>query len=120
MANRWKFFHKSIHLGTDIARYSVGMVLKHMEQCGVTIHPNLLLSAVQADGFDLVSSWGDKTYHMEGDSLVLVCGSVPQHDLYDQLKADNSISQVYVAGAAWTPRRMAEASSHGASIGLVI
>ncbi|MCP5194714.1 MAG: FAD-dependent oxidoreductase [Pseudomonadales bacterium] len=116
-----EIFHKSVHLGTDIARYSVGMVLKHMEQCGVTIHPNLLLSAVQADGFDLVSSWGDKTYHMEGfDSLVLVCGSVPQHDLYDQLKADNSISQVYVAGAAWTPRRMAEASSHGASIGLVI
>ncbi len=114
-------FSKSVHLGSDIARYSIGMVLKHMEQCGVKVHPNLLLSEVQADGFDLVSSWGDKNYREEGfDSVVLVCGSVPQHELYDQLKAQGNIEQVYIAGSAWLPRHMAEASSHGASIGLVI
>jgi hypothetical protein len=80
-----------------------------------------MLSKVQADGFDLVSSWGDKTYREEGfDSVVLVCGSVPQNDLYDQFKAEGSIAQVYLAGSAWLPRHMAEASSHGASIGLVI
>ncbi|MBT4520913.1 MAG: FAD-dependent oxidoreductase [Halieaceae bacterium] len=114
-------FHKSVHLGSDIARYSIGMVLKRMEECGVNVHPNLMLKEVRADSFELVSSWGDKTYRREGfDSLVLVCGSVPQHGLYDQLKAEGSIAQVYVAGSAWVPRRMAEATSHGASIGLVI
>jgi pyruvate/2-oxoglutarate dehydrogenase complex dihydrolipoamide dehydrogenase (E3) component len=114
-------FHKSVHLGSEIARYSIGMVLSCMERRGVSIHPNLLLTQIQADGLDFVSSFGGKTYRKEGfDSVVLVYGSVPQHDLYDQLKAEGSIPQVYLAGSAWLPRRMAEATQHGASIGLVI
>ena len=114
-------FHKSVHLGFEIARYSIGMVLSRMENCGVTVHPNLILKEVRADGFELVSSFGGKTYHKEGfDSVVLVYGSVSQHDLYDQLKAEGSIAQIYVAGSAWLPRFMAEATRHGASIGLVI
>jgi NADPH-dependent 2,4-dienoyl-CoA reductase/sulfur reductase-like enzyme len=114
-------FHKSTHIGSDVARYSIGMLLARMEQCGVKVHPNLLLEAVQADGFDLVSSFGVRSYRQEGfDSVVLVCGSVPQNALYDELKADGSVPQVYIAGSAWIPRHMAEASSHGASIGLAI
>jgi 2,4-dienoyl-CoA reductase-like NADH-dependent reductase (Old Yellow Enzyme family)/thioredoxin reductase len=116
-----EIFSKSVHLGYEVARYSIGMLLKHMEQCGVTIHPNLVLNAVRPDGIELVSSWGDKTYQEQGfDSVVLVYGSIPQHDLYDQLKADGSIAQVFVAGSAWLPRHMAEASRHGASVGLVV
>jgi 2,4-dienoyl-CoA reductase-like NADH-dependent reductase (Old Yellow Enzyme family)/thioredoxin reductase len=114
-------FHKSLHLGYEIARYSIAMVLRQMEECGVTVHPNLLLSGVKVDGLEFVSSFGDKTYQKEGfDSVVLVYGSVPVHDLYDQLKADGSISQLYLAGSAWLPRWMAEATQHGASIGLAI
>ena len=114
-------FHKSTHLGSEIARYSISMVLARMEQSGVAIHPNLLLKEVQADGLEFVSSFGEKTYRKEGfDSVVLVYGSVPVHDLYDQLKAEGSIPQVYLAGSAWLPRFMAEACQHGASIGLVI
>ena len=114
-------FHKSVHLGFEIARYSIGMVLGRMESCGVAIHPNLILQEVQTDGFVLVSSFGEKTYRKEGfDSVVLVYGSVSQHDLYDQLKADGSIPQLYLAGSAWLPRFMAEATRHGASIGLAI
>ena len=114
-------FHKSTHIGSDVARYSIGMLLARMEQCGVKVHPNLLLEAVQADGFDLVSSFGVRSYREEGfDSVVLVYGSVPQNDLYHQLLADGSVSQVYIAGSAWIPRHMAEASNHGASIGLAI
>ncbi|MBW2289070.1 MAG: FAD-dependent oxidoreductase [Deltaproteobacteria bacterium] len=116
-----EIFHKSVHLGFEIARYSIAMVLKRMEECGVKVHPNLVLNEVQADGFELLSSFGEKTYREEGfDSVVLVYGSVPQHDLYDQLKADGSIPQLYVAGSAWLPRFMAEATQHGASIGLAI
>lgn len=114
-------FHKSVHLGFEIARYSIGMVLARMESYGVVVHPNLMLQAVRPDSFDLVSSYGVRTYRKEGfDSIVLVYGSVSQHDLYDQLKADGSIPQVYIAGSAWLPRFMAEATRHGASIGLVI
>ena len=116
-----EIFHKSVHLGFEITRYSIGMVLSRMESCGVTIHPNLILKEVRTDGFDLVSSFGGKTYRKDGfDSVVLVYGSVPQPDLYDQLKAGGSIPQLYLAGSAWLPRHMAEATRHGASIGLVI
>jgi 2,4-dienoyl-CoA reductase-like NADH-dependent reductase (Old Yellow Enzyme family)/thioredoxin reductase len=114
-------FHKSVHLGSEIGRYSIGMVLGRMEQCGVKVHPNLILKEVQADGVELVSSWGVRTYREEGfDSVVLVYGSVPQHDLYDHLKAEGSIPQLYLAGSAWLPRFMAEATRHSADIGLVI
>ncbi len=114
-------FHKSVYLGSEINRYSIGMVLCRMEVCGVTIHPNLILQEVQADGLEFVSSFGGKTYRKKGiDSVVLVYGSVPQHDLYDQLKAEGSIPQLYLAGSAWLPRFMAEATRHGADVGLAL
>ncbi|MBK6289836.1 MAG: FAD-dependent oxidoreductase [Gammaproteobacteria bacterium] len=114
-------FHKSVHLGTEIARYSIAMVLARMEQCGVLVHPNLILTQIQADGLDFVSSFGGKTYRHEGfDSVVLVYGTVSKCDLYDQLKAEGDIAQLYLAGAAWLPRRLAEATRHGAGVGLAI
>jgi NADPH-dependent 2,4-dienoyl-CoA reductase/sulfur reductase-like enzyme len=114
-------FHKSVHLGFEIARYSVGMVLRRMEECGVTIHPNLVLKAVTPDALELRSSFGETTYRKEGfDTVVLVYGSVPHPDLYEQLKAEGTIPQLFIAGSAWLPRFMAEAARHGASIGLVI
>ena len=115
-----EIFHKSVHLGYDVARYSIGMLLKRMEECGVTVHPNLVLNAVRKDGFELLSAWGDFTYQKAGfDTIVLVYGSVAQQELYDQLKADGGF-KTYVAGSAWIPRRMAEATRHGADIGLAI
>jgi hypothetical protein len=41
------------------------MVLGRMESCGVVVHPNLILQEVCADSFDLVSSYGVKTYRKE-------------------------------------------------------
>jgi 2,4-dienoyl-CoA reductase-like NADH-dependent reductase (Old Yellow Enzyme family)/thioredoxin reductase len=116
-----EIFTKSVHLGFEIARYSVGMVLRRMEECGVAIHPNLVLKAVMPDALELRSSFGETTYRKEGfDTVVLVYGSVPRPDLYEELKADGSIPQLFVAGSAWLPRFMAEAARHGASIGLVL
>lgn len=114
-------FHKSVHLGFEIARYSVGMVHARMEECGVVVHPNLVLQEVRPDAFDLVSAYGVRSYTKEGfDTLVLAYGSVPSHALYDELTADGSVAKVYLAGSAWLPRFMAEATRHGASIGLAI
>ncbi|MBP1687480.1 MAG: NADH:flavin oxidoreductase [Deltaproteobacteria bacterium] len=114
-------FHKSLHLGTEIARYSIGMVARRMEDCGVLVHPNLILTEIKADGLEFVSAVGGHTYHKDGfDSVVLVYGAVPQHALYDQLKTEGKIAKLYLAGAAWTPRRMAESTEHGAMIGLTM
>jgi hypothetical protein len=92
-----------------------------MEKFGVTVHPNLILAEVKPEALTFVSSWGGNTYLKQGfDSVVLVYGSVPQSDLYDQLKAEGSVREVYLAGGAWVPRRLAEATRHGANIGLMI
>ena len=116
-----EIFHKSVHLATEVARYSIGMVLNRMEKFGVTVHPNLILAEVKPEALAFVSSWGGNTYLKQGfDSVVLVYGSVPQSDLYDQLKAEGSVREVYLAGGAWVPRRLAEATRHGANIGLMI
>ena len=114
-------FHKNVHLGWEIARYSIGMVLARMETCGVVIHPNMVLTRIHPDALEFVSSFGNHNYRKEGfDSVVLVYGAVAMHDLYDQLKAEGSIKQLYLCGAAWLPRRMAEATRHGANIGMAI
>ena len=114
-------FHKNVHLGWEIARYSIAMMLARMEQCGIDVHPNLVLTKIEAKALEFVSALGKQTYRKEGfDSVVLVYGAVAQPALYDQLKADGSIAQLYLAGSAWLPRRMAEATRHGANIGLVI
>lgn len=114
-------FHKSVHLATEVARYSIGMVLKRMEECGVSVYPNLVLKEVHADGLDFVSAWGGPRQRVEGfDSVVLVYGAVQQPQLYEQLKADGSVARVFLAGSAWVPRRLAEATRHGASIGLLV
>ena len=114
-------FHKSVHLGSEIARYSIGMVHKRMEEFNVTVKTNLVLKKVDGKAIELASAWGGKTYREEGfDSVVLVYASTPQCDLYDQLKADGSVQELYIAGAAWLPRHMAESTRHGANIGLTI
>ena len=114
-------FSKSVHLGFEIARYSIGMVLLRMEECGVVVHPNLVLNEVRPDGFEMRSAYADITYQKEGfDSVVLVYGSVAEHALYDELKAEGTVPELYIAGSAWLPRFMAEATRHGASIGLAI
>lgn len=119
--NEVQVFHKSTQLGFEVARYSVAMLLGHMEDCGVTVEPNLVLTNIDADGLDFVSSFNKKTYRKEGfDAVVLVYGSVASHGLYDQLKADGGVSELYIAGSAWLPRFMAEATRHGASIGLAL
>ncbi|MBI4987124.1 MAG: FAD-dependent oxidoreductase [Rhodocyclales bacterium] len=116
-----EIFHKSVRLGYEIPRYSMGMMLKRIEDHGVAVHPNLVLTGVEATALEFVSSFGGHNCRKEGfDTVVLVYGSVAQHALYDELKADGSVKQLYLAGAAWLPRHLAESTRHGANIGLVI
>ncbi len=116
-----EIFHKSVHLATEVARYSIGMVLKRMETCGVKVHPNLILKAIRPDALEFVSSWGDQTYVEKGfDSVVLMYGAVQQPELYYRLQEDCSIAKVFLAGSAWVPRRLAEATRHGANVGMLV
>lgn len=113
-------FHKSEHIGREIARYSLGMVLARMEELGVVTVANVVLRQIDAAGLEFESAFGGRRVRHAGfDSVVLVYGAVAQAGLYEQLKAEG-FGPLYLAGAAWLPRRMAEATRHGANIGLVI
>lgn len=114
-------FHKSSRLGADIDKYSIGTVMRRLEQQGITIVPGRRLAEVLPGALKFVSAWGEKTCVEAGfDTVVLVYGSVPNSALYEQIKADGTIAEHYIVGSAWLPRRIAEATQHGASVGLVI
>ncbi|AMN47575.1 hypothetical protein ACG33_10790 [Steroidobacter denitrificans] len=116
-----EIFHKSTQLGAAIDRYSIGTVLSRLESHDVRIHVNVRLTSVDAKGFELTSVFGGRRQRQtEFDSIVLVYGSVPNTSLHDLLKADACTEELYLIGSAWTPRRIAEATQHGADIGLLL
>jgi uncharacterized FAD-dependent dehydrogenase len=118
---RVEIFHKWTHIGSDIDRYSIGTVLGRLEQYDVKIHPGLRLQALDLQRLEFVSAHTGKQYTFEGfDSVVLVYGSTPDSTLYDKLKKDGSIEKLYVVGSAWVPRRLAEATQHGAHVAMEI
>jgi len=49
-----------------------------------------------------------------------VYGSVPDARLYYQLRDAGSVDRLFLVGSAWVPRRLAEATQHGAQVGMVI
>jgi len=116
-----EIFHKWTHIGSDIDRYSASTVLARLEQYDVKMHQGLRLQAIGPQRLDFVSAHTGRQYTFDGfDSVVLVYGSTPNSTLYDELKQDGSIEKLYVVGSAWVPRRIAEATQHGAHVAMEI
>jgi hypothetical protein len=79
------------------------------------------LKAVKGREIECISAYSGKSSRQgDFDSVVLVCGSVPNDRLYYELKNDPRFERTFLIGAAWTPRRIAEATRHGAMIALEI
>jgi hypothetical protein len=51
---------------------------------------------------------------------VLVYGTVPDARLYHELRATEAAKRLFLVGAAWVPRALAEATQHGARVGMEI
>ena len=114
-------FHKWAQIGSEIDRYSFGTVMRRLETGGVSTVSGMRLQSVTKDALHFISAYSGSRQSFEGfDALVLVCGSVPDASLYNQLRSSAPGKPVYLAGAAWLPRQLAESSQHGASIGLNI
>ncbi|MBQ63186.1 MAG: hypothetical protein CMQ19_14090 [Gammaproteobacteria bacterium] len=114
-------FHKWAQIGTDIDRYSFGTVMQRLEENGVEMVGGVRLSAIDGDDIHFISAYSGAERVFSGfDSVVLVCGSVPNADLYYTLKDNYPFQKVYLAGSAWLPRRLAEATQHGAAIAMEI
>ncbi len=116
-----EIFHMWTQIGSEIDRYSIGTVMKRLEETGVKIHTGLRLSKVEGSTVTCVSAYTGQQANFDGfDTVALVYGSVPESALHEQLQAAGSVKELYIAGSAWVPRRIAEATSHGARIALAI
>lgn len=114
-------FHKWTGIGSQIGRYSTGPVMSRIAAHGIPVHTGLRL--VEVDGGDLTfgCTFTGETRHFHGfDTVVLVYGSVPDDRLYRDLRADGSVDRLYLVGSAWVPRRLAEATRHGARVGMEV
>jgi hypothetical protein len=108
-------------MGSEIDRYSIGSVMGRLIDNHVVIHPNLRLAAVGDHKLEFTSAFGGRPRSFEGfDSVVLVYGTVPDSRLYDALVEDATIEELYLPGSAWVPRLLADATVHGAKVGMEV
>ena len=118
---RVTIFHKWMALGSEIDRYSLGPVMERLVNHGVTLHTGLRLSAVDGGRLEFRSAFGDGHCTFTGfDTIVLVYGAVPDARLYHELRAARAAERLFLVGAAWVPRALAEATQHGARVGMEI
>jgi NADPH-dependent 2,4-dienoyl-CoA reductase/sulfur reductase-like enzyme len=118
---RVEVFHKWRGIGAEIDRYSIGPVMSRLVDSDVVIHTGLRLASVGDGKLEFSSAFGGRTRSFEGfDSVVLVYGSVPDAQLYYQLREAGAVDRLFLVGSAWVPRRLAEATQHGARVGVVI
>ena len=124
LASRGKrvtIFHKWSHIGASIDRYSYGTVMQRLEENDVEIITGVRLSNVEGNSITCLSGYSGAPRRFDGfDTVVLVGGSVPDDALYYTLKDNYPFEKVYLSGSAWLPRKMAEATRMGASVGLEI
>ena len=112
-------FHKWNQVGTDVDRYSIGIMMKRLEQGDVKIHYGLQLAGIDGDKLELRSAYSGLNSTVEGfDSVVLVYGSAPDTGLYRGLK--DKVPEIFLIGSAWLPRGIHEATKHGMNVALEI
>jgi 2,4-dienoyl-CoA reductase-like NADH-dependent reductase (Old Yellow Enzyme family)/thioredoxin reductase len=118
---RVEIFHKWLGIGAQIDRYSIGPVMTRLAEGDVRIQTGMRLAAVAGDKLEFRSAFGGRTHRFEGfDTVVLVYGSVPDARLYYDLKKAGAVEQLFLVGSACVPRALAEATQHGARVGMEI
>ncbi|MBW2444343.1 MAG: FAD-dependent oxidoreductase [Deltaproteobacteria bacterium] len=121
-----EIFHKWLAIGSQIDRYSIGAVMGQLVDGDVAIHTGMRLAGVADGKLEFVSAFNDRNVRFEGfDTVVLVYGSQPDTRLYDELKLagttpTGSTPKLFLVGAAWVPRVLADATQHGARVGMEI
>ena len=114
-------FHKWTGIGNAVDRYSLGPVLGRIAAHGIAVHNGLRLAEVDGNDLVLRSAFTGEVRVARGfDTVVLVYGSVPDDELHRELRATGAVERLYLVGSAWVPRRLAEATRHGALVGMEV
>lgn len=116
-----EIFHKWTGIANQIDRYSIGPIMGRLAGHEIPIHNGMRLAGVVGSTLAFTSAFTGDSHSVEGfDSVVLVYGSVPDDRLYRQLRDTSSVGRLFLVGSAWVPRLLAEATQHGAQVGLEI
>lgn len=110
-------FHKWTGIAQEVDRYTAGAMLRRLEEAGVTIHTGLRARCFREGEIDFVSTiTGAQRKFDAFDTVVLAYGSVPDVTLHRSLR--DKVPVLHLAGSAWLPRQLHEATEHGMRIGL--
>ncbi len=77
------------------------------------------LAAIADSALTFTSAFTGEPSTVDGfDTVVLVYGSVPDDRLSRDLGDTGAVERLFLVGSAWVPRRLAEATQHGARVGM--
>jgi len=102
-----------------VDRYTKGIVFYWLFKQGVSFAPSTRLRAIEGRTVLAYNTHTGEERRIENvDTIVLSLGSRGDDSLYQALKG--KVKAVYLAGSAFTPRRLAEATQHGANLGMLL
>ncbi|WP_448624285.1 oxidoreductase [Geodermatophilus sp. URMC 64] len=101
--------HQSPAPSPQVGKYSIGSMLARLDRAGVRLVPMARLVAVEPGAVHLAHTYSGRRWRLDGvDRVVLACGSVPDDDLYQQVRGRHPA--VHLLGDAYAPRRLSFAT----------
>jgi 2,4-dienoyl-CoA reductase-like NADH-dependent reductase (Old Yellow Enzyme family)/thioredoxin reductase len=111
--------HKWLMIGSRVERYTKGIVFYWLHKNGVVISPSTRVRAIENNTVLAYNAHtGEERRITDVDTVVLTLGSCADDRLYRALKG--SVKELYLVGAAFAPRRLIEATQHGANVGRML
>lgn len=114
-----EILHKWLTMGERIDRYTRGIVYHSLYASGVVISPSTRVRAIEGSTVVAYNVHTGQERRIDYvDTVVLSLGSCGDDRVYKALKG--KVGELYLIGAAFAPRRLVEATQHGATIGTMI
>lgn len=114
-----EILHKWLFIGERIERYTRGIVYYWLYKNGVVISPSTRVRAIEGNSLIAFNAHTDEERRIDNvDTVVLSLGGRPDDRLYRALKG--TVAELYLVGAAFAPRRLWEATQHGANVGRLL
>ncbi len=111
-----EILHKWLMIGSRVDRYTQGVVFYWLYKNGVKISPSTRVRAIEGHTVVAYNAHTAADRIIGGvDTVVLSLGSRGDDGLYRALKG--KVKELYLVGAAFAPRRLAEATQQGAEVG---
>lgn len=114
-----EILHKWLMIGGQIEGYTRGIVFYWLYKNGVVISPSTRVRAIEGSTVIACNAHTADERRIDNvDTVVLSLGSRPDNQVYRALKG--KVSELYIVGAAFAPRRLVEATQSGAAVGRLL